>query len=145
MPRGFIDTAAVVKLYRNEPDSMAVVACVDVLDELIIAPITPLEFHFAFAIMVRMGVLTEREARVHLDAFDNEVGRFRILSATESIFSTALSLVDTHGMDQGLRPLDAIQLASALDENDVKPIDMFITTDKLLATVASMEGFVVQP
>ena len=64
---------------------------------------------------------------------------------SEPVFGTAQTLLAAHAVSDGLRPLDALQLASALEEHATKPIDSFLTTDLVLAKVALAQGLNVKP
>ena len=61
------------------------------------------------------------------------------------MIARAQSLLDGYAVNEELRSLDALQLASALEENTRTPLDLFITTDNVLARVAIRCGLSVKP
>jgi hypothetical protein len=63
MRRVFLVTSALVKLYRNEPNSALVRACLITGDDLLISELTPLEFDAACLAWVRQGLVAEVDAR----------------------------------------------------------------------------------
>lgn len=145
MARLFLDTSALVKLYRSEPDSPAVRACVSPADELLIAPIAPLEFHSAFFGLVRQRLIVPHEAASFLAAFAADRAQYVVLSPTDGTLRRAQSLLGAWAVNEGLRPLDSIQLASALEAHALMPLDGFVTTDAVLAAVARASGLAVRP
>ena len=52
MAHHFVDTSALVKIYRNEPNTAAVLACLAPNDTLVLSGITILEFESAFFLIV---------------------------------------------------------------------------------------------
>jgi predicted nucleic acid-binding protein len=145
MARIFLDTSALIKLYRTEPDSPVVQACVAPSDELFIARITPLEYRSAFFGLVRQGLLSLAGAQAAILAFESDLPQYVSIVADEAVFVRAQGLLDTWAVSDGLRPLDALQLASALEEHARQPLDALITTDIVLAHVARASGLVVKP
>jgi hypothetical protein len=69
MRRVFLDTSALVKFYRNEPNSALVRACLVTGDDLLISELTPLEFDAACLAWVRQGLVVESDARRRMSAF----------------------------------------------------------------------------
>jgi predicted nucleic acid-binding protein len=53
------------------------------------------------------------------------------------------ALIDAHGPSQALRTLDALHLALALDLQRNGLVDSIMTADKVLCTVAPLEGLPV--
>lgn len=145
MARSFLDTSALIKLYRAEPNSPAVQDCVDPADELVVARITPLEFRSAFFGLVRQGVLSLVDAQAVIGAFEDDLPQYVTAAATEAAFFRAQALLDRWAVSDGLRPLDALQLASALEERDRSGLDFLVTTDLVLARIAYAVGLAVRP
>jgi len=52
---------------------------------------------------------------------------------------------DTYAVSAGLRPLDALQLASALQVHATDPVDALITTDTVMTGVALASGLTIKP
>lgn len=145
MARKFPDTSALIKLYRNEPNSPEVRACFAPNDALLIAQITPLEFPSAFYGLVRQKLLTEAEAGQYIAGFRADISRYEIVSADQVVYAEALRLLDKYASQRSLRPPDALQLASALVEHLRVPLGAFVTTDKVLRDCAIGEGLTVLP
>ena len=114
MARTFIDTSALIKLYRTEPDSLSVRACILPADDILISQLTPLEFRSAFYGLVRQGLLALADAQVYIAAFQNDLPQYQVIPVEAKVFQEAELLLDTYAASEGLRPPDALQLASAI-------------------------------
>jgi predicted nucleic acid-binding protein len=145
LARIFTDTSALIKLYRTEPDSLAVCGCILPTDDILISQLTPLEFRSAFYGLVRQGLLALAGAQSYIVAFQNDLPQYEVIPVEAKVFQEAERLLDTYAASEGLRPLDALQLASAIAEHSSNPLDTFVTTDQILARVAAAEGFTVKP
>jgi predicted nucleic acid-binding protein len=145
MARNFLDTSGLIKLYRTEPETPAVQACLTPQDDLLIARITPLEFRSAFLGLVRQRLLPLASAQSYILAFESDLAQYSIVPAEEAVFLKAQVLLETYAASDGLRPLDALELASALEEHARLPLDAFITTDTVLINVARACGLTVKP
>lgn len=145
MARVFLDTSALVKLYRTEPDTQAVRACVSPDDELLLCDLTPLEFVSACLSWVRQGLVDESSARARIDAFKADLPGYGHVAITRATWSRALDLLDRFSAHDGLRPPDSLQLAAALEADSITAVDAFVTTDLVLAKVARSVGLTVAP
>lgn len=145
MARLFVDTSALIKLYRTEPDSADVQACMAQEDELVISQLALLEFRTAFATPVRMRLMSSRDANTYVSAFLSTLSRYTVVDIEPAIAARAALLLDTYAVSHGLRSLDAIQLASALSAHADQPLDALLTTDLAMATIATAEGLTVKP
>jgi predicted nucleic acid-binding protein len=145
MRRVFLDTSGLVKLYRNEPNSTLVRACLVTGDELLISDLTPLEFDAACLAWVRQGLVAEVNARGRMSAFAADLPNYTMVEIRRATWARARMLRDQHAIGEGLRAPDALQVAAALEEHDRAPIDLLITTDGVLATVAQASGLIVKP
>jgi predicted nucleic acid-binding protein len=61
------------------------------------------------------------------------------------VVSKAEVLIDQFAISEGLRPADALQLASALEAHAHSPLDALLTTDQVLSRCAVKSGLVVKP
>jgi predicted nucleic acid-binding protein len=145
MARVFLDTSALVKLYRTEPNSHLIQACVAPDDELLICNLTLLEFDSACLAWVRHNLVTEEDARARMAAFAADLGNYGIIEITQATWQHARLLLDQFTIDEGLRSPDALQIASALQEHTRHPIDSLVTTDVVLAKVARASMLTVVP
>ena len=145
MARQGLDTSAVLKLYRAEPNSPLVRACLAPPDELLISEIVPIEVLSAAYGLVRQGIAAKKEADTLIAAFDADILNYTILPFEAAILRDAERLLRTYAPFRSLRPMDAFHLATALLEHRRNPLDAFLTTDKVLIAVAQAEGLTVKP
>ena len=145
MIRGYLDTSAVLKLYMNEFNSAQVKQVIATLDQLIISRLTQIEVGTAIYGLVRRKRITYSHATKMISAFEADQFNYQNIIVSDECFVEAKRLVATFGISQGLRTADALQLASAIVEHKITPIDFFLTTDQVLAEVATLEGFDVKP
>lgn len=145
MARKFLDTSAVIKLYREEPDSDVVRAEVAPTDELLLSRLTLLEVRSAILGLVWQGRMRKRGARERIAAFDADVPNYVILPLSEPVLIRAAALIDSFTSSNWLKPPDAIQVASAIEAHAESPIDALVTTDHKQRIVAQANGLVVLP
>lgn len=145
MGRIFADTCALVKIYRVETNSPQVRACFASQDVILIAHASLLEFPSAFYGMVRQQRLTLQEASIYINAFCTDIQQYEMLPSDADVYSEAKHLLDCYAVTHNLRPMDALQLATALVEHRNTHLDTFVTTDRVLITVALAEGLTVKP
>jgi predicted nucleic acid-binding protein len=145
MPRKFIDTSALVKLYVAEPESPAVQAEIIIANEVLLSRWTIVEFRSAIYGLVRQNRFSQADAAHGLSQFDADLPNFGVLPVNEVTLQRAEALLDLHAITDGLRSLDAVQLAVALEEHGVRPIDAVVTTDQIMRRVALASGMVVAP
>ncbi|HEV2830375.1 MAG TPA: hypothetical protein VGW31_00220 [Hanamia sp.] len=72
--------------------------------------------------------------------FDNDLRKYIIVPVESNIFEKAKQLIFTYGVT-GLRTLDSIQLASAIEVKS--QIDKYFTSDKLLNLLFEKENLPV--
>ena|ERR1700722_14892927 len=145
MARLFLDTSVLIKLYHEEPNSPQIEACVHEGDTILLSEITPLEFHSACYGLVRRRFLTEQAIVPYLSRFASDLHQYETVSMTPAVIERAKSLLIRWGVPSNLKPLDALQLASALECDADFPLDAFVTTDKVLRTLAERSRLTVLP
>ena len=147
----FWDTSALVKHYHAELGTAKVDALLQVPGfQQVISRLGVTETFSVFAGKVRAGLVTQAE-------FDKLCRRF-LADTRGKVFSVARLLVAHHKEaerllrtygptpGQGIRTLDALQLAAALDLRNKGVIDTVVSADARLLGVAKAEGFsVVDP
>jgi predicted nucleic acid-binding protein len=143
--RRYLDTSALVKLYVPEPNSAAVQAEVFGAGELLISELALLEFRSAIYGMVRSGRVTAADAAATFATFAATASSYMVLPMGSQAIRRAQTLLDLYAVGQGLKPLDALQVAVAEIENQVTLVDVFISTDVVQRHVALLTGFVVRP
>lgn len=68
------------------------------------------------------------------------------MTISPAVFHQAVLLIRTHSLGDSLRTLDSVQLAVALELKRLGRMDHFVTSDKVLAAIASKEDLsVVDP
>jgi predicted nucleic acid-binding protein len=143
-PRFFFDTSALIKLYHEE-DGTAM------LDQLllehqpviIISDLSIIEMVSAFAKKVRVHAITEETFKQVVAAFEKDVLVFEVIYLDQAVKNRAVDLLKNRSLEQGLRTLDALQLAAALSGNITTSLDMFVAADKVLVNVAKTEDLPV--
>ena len=145
MARHFVDTSALVKLYRNEPQTAAVQSCIGSNDSLVLCGITFLEFQSAFFGLVRQGLLSQGTAQQRISLLRQDLRNFTLAPLTQMLVTSAEALIQQFGVSEGLRPADSLQLAAALDMHGQQPLDSIISTDVILRRCSTASGLIVKP
>lgn len=137
MSRPFVDTSAFAKLYLTEPDSRGFERWFADAMPVTISQLGVVELTSAPRKYARMGDLSTPAAADIERAFQADIGAgcMVVVELPPSTFHLARALLATHG-ERGLRTLDALQLASALECGAV----VFATADSRLAPVARASG-----
>jgi hypothetical protein len=88
-------------------------------------------------------VLSETQSSAVLRRFRSEIQerRFRVVLLRSHHFDAAESLIAIYGPSQGLRTLDALHLAVAIDLKHAGIVSSMLAADKILCRVAVLEGF----
>jgi uncharacterized protein len=119
VPGYFVDTSALAKLYHQERGSDYVERILNERSSKgIISRLSLVEFESVLAIKIRTGVLDPAGRTIALRRFRADIAGNRIIVGPpieEKHFQSATRLLRTHAVDRGLRTLDGIQLAVALD------------------------------
>jgi len=142
----FFDSSALVKLYHPELGSPQVEAAFQQPhSRIVISRLTGVELHSALSLKIRTGRLAIAEAALLRTRFLGDVaaGTIVVVAINESHYSTAEILIVKYGGRIGLRTLDALQLAVALEISQRAGLDAFMVADLALADVARAEGLVV--
>jgi len=79
MGRHFLDTSALVKLYRTEPQTQAVQACIKPNDALVLSGLAFLEFQSAFFGLVRQKHISTVDAQQRIALLQQDFGNFEII------------------------------------------------------------------
>ena len=136
----FLDTSALAKLYHEEVGSQYVERLLASPERtVVVSRLSLVEMESVLAIKVRTGELDAdgRElARRRLRA-DLAQGRLRLgPPIDEWYYRKARSLLVRHGVERGLRTLDAIQLAVALRLHESGVVSVFVAADHRLCRAA---------
>ncbi len=144
MPRYFLDTSAVAKVYRKEPGS-------DLMERIVSEPgsqcfisrLTILEMESVLALKFRTSEIDAGSLLMARRRLEADLGNRRFLVATvsDSHFRGARQLLIDHGQTEPLRGPDALQLSVALGLKRAGLVSVFVAADQKLCRVAMMEGF----
>lgn len=144
----FFDTSALVKRYHRESGTEVVDAAFeDSETDCVISDLGIVELYSAFAKKVRRGELSENGFEILVRAFGKEIREdtLQILSLDDEDKQTAVSLIETYGLSQSLRTLDAMQLA-VMTGLGPDPITRVYCADQRFLEIIEQEGFsVVNP
>jgi predicted nucleic acid-binding protein len=144
VPRYFLDTSALAKVYRKELGS-------DLLDRIVVEPgsqrfisrFTILEMESVLALKFRIGEIDEHSLLAARRRLEADLGSRRLLVATVSNehLRAARQLLIDHGRTEALRGPDALQLSVALGLKQAGLVSVFVAADQKLCRVAIIEGF----
>jgi predicted nucleic acid-binding protein len=137
----FLDTSSLVKLYHHEPGSDHLMGLLgNGIEDIYLSELAILEFQSAMWRKVREGKLGREAATSATSLFQGDRGQFRWIELDLATVDSASALLARYG-SEGLRSLDALQLASALF---LKDRDCgFLTSDTLLRGLFEREGLTV--
>jgi predicted nucleic acid-binding protein len=140
----FIDTSSLIKLYFREDGTTELDKLFSdySITEIFLSELTKIEFSSAIYKKVRTGDLQAQNARDILNAFVSDESKYQFILLDSEVISSSQKLIEKYGVN-GLRSLDAIQLASACTIKG--QIDFAISTDKLLNQFLIAEGFAISP
>lgn len=109
----------------------------------IISHLSIVEMESVLAIKMRTGEIDEPAMEIARRRFRADLAQQRLLVAPpvlEHHFHSARKLLVQYGVSEGLRTLDALQLAIALDLRQLGQIGVLAAADQRLCRVASIAG-----
>ena len=144
MPSYFIDTSALAKLYHREVGS-------DHIDRMVgqpgsrslISRLSIVEMESVLASKVRTGEIDQRDVEIARRCLRADLSQRRLLVGPPiqtRHYQTARELLVRYGASEGLRTLDALQLAIALDLQEFGLIAVIVAADQRLCRVATLAG-----
>ncbi|MBL8230385.1 MAG: type II toxin-antitoxin system VapC family toxin [Bryobacterales bacterium] len=144
MPNYFLDTSALAKRYHKESGS-------EYMDRILEQPgsrylishLSIVEMESVMAIKTRTGEIDDRALDIARRRFRADIARQRVFVSPpvhEHHFHSARRFLIQYGAAEGLRTLDAVQLAIALDLRHLGQVDVLVAADQRLCRVASMAG-----
>lgn len=135
----FIDTSALIKLYFNEEDTPRLdkLFSENIITEISISELTKIEFFSAIYKKLRTKDLQSQNANDILSAFVADETKYKVVLIDSEIVRNSQKLIEKYGVN-GLRSLDAIQLASACSLRG--NLDYALSGDKLLNQFLLDEG-----
>ncbi|MDX1959148.1 MAG: type II toxin-antitoxin system VapC family toxin [Leptospiraceae bacterium] len=129
--KSFFDTSSLVKKYIDETGSDTVTVLFENSDEVVLSPITRIEFLSAMQRLVNSNILTQENYKIALSEFTQDSVEFEYIKFDSILEEHVYEVIKKYG----LRSLDGIQLASAKISN----ADQFITSDTKLFEAALKE------
>ena len=142
----FFDSSALIKLYHPELGSERIAAMFGGPDRrIIISRLAGVELHSALALKTRTGHLAGGDAAALRIRFLDDVanGALALVAVSDFHYPAAERLIIRYGDRKGLRTLDALQLAVALDVQHRVGINALVAADKAFCEVATLEGLAV--
>lgn len=143
MPRYFLDTSALAKVYRKELGS-------ELIDRIVAEPgsqrfisrFAILEMESVLALKFRTGEIDEQSLLMARRRLEADLGSRRLLVATvnDDHLREGRRLLISHARTEALRGPDALQLAVALELRRAGLVSVFVAADKKLCRVATIEG-----
>lgn len=144
MPNYFLDTSALAKRYHTENGS-------DFVDRLLeqagsrswISHLSIVEFESVLAIKTRTREIDPPALEVARRRFRADLAQQRLLVGPpfhEIHFHSARRLLSQYGVTDGLRTLDALQLAVALDLKQCGHVGVLVAADQRLCRVSALAG-----
>ena len=146
MPRYFLDTSALAKVYRQETGSGFVDrALSESGSQYVISRLAIVEMESVFALKARMGEIDQGSVEIARSRLEADLARRRFLVAAvnDEHFRSARQLLVKHASVEALRTLDSLQLSVALGLRQAGLVTAFVAADQKLCPVASLEGFEV--
>lgn len=138
----YLDTSVLAKLYHAEIGTSETEQLVlSAGGGCYVSRLGVLEMRSVLAQKTRSGAIAEDAAATVLQRFRGDIRRRRFRPAGLRVrhYELAERLVDVYGLSSGLRSLDSLHLAVALDLRQNKLIDSIVAADRVLCRVAPME------
>ena len=134
----YLDTSSLFKLYHKEPgtEDLDRIFFDNSITAIFLSKITNVEFISAVYKRVRMKELHRKDAEQIIRLFDNDIKNYTIIPLSSTTIELAKTLILKYGQE-GLRTLDALQLASAIEVKDL--INKYFTADKILLSTFEKE------
>ena len=139
----FLDTSSLFKLYHKEPGTKELMDFFNknTIEVIFLAELTEIEFSSVIWKKCRKKEINEKVALTLIEAFGKDSKNFNFVPESKELRQIAKESIRKY-WKEGLRTLDSIQLASLLIIRD--NIDIFLTSDNLLAEIAIREKIKVK-
>jgi predicted nucleic acid-binding protein len=146
MARYYLDSSALVKRYHVESGSADVDSLFQTAgNRFFVSRLALVEVHSSFARLVREGVLAKSDFDMLTARLEEDVaaGILTVAAVSSPRLEFAAAVLDTHGLANPLRTLDAIHLATAHALHGRSRIMALVGADKKLLAVAPKCGLPV--
>ncbi len=139
----FLDTSSLFKLYHREADTAMLeqIFSTAKVTNVFLSEISKIEFTSTVWKKVRMREITELAAKITLDLFEADFGKYTFVPSDSFIVEQARVLTSKYGT-QGLRTLDSIQLSTSVSL--FQQVNIFFTSDNLLKSLFVAEGLPIE-
>lgn len=141
----FLDTSALAKLYHQELGSDYVESLLEAqgANRIFVSPLSLIEMESALATKARTKQLSQAGVEVARRKLRLDLAKRRLLASPDfekRHFEYARTCVAVYGNTDGLRSLDALQLAMAMHLSDAGLLNVLVAADQTLCRVARLEG-----
>lgn len=144
MPNYFLDTSALAKRYHKESGSEYMDRILEQPgSQSLISHLSIVELESVLAIKTRTGEIDRQALEIARRRFRADLAQQRlnvVPPVHERHFQSARKLIVQYGVTEGLRTLDALQLAIAVDLPQMGHVALFVAADQRLCRVASLAG-----
>jgi predicted nucleic acid-binding protein len=139
----FVDTSALVKFYYPEDGSEDVETLLLAAERVFVSRLCMVEMASALARKQRDGMIDKGTETRIWNAFQDDLRSAKVatLPLDEEVTDRAAALVRDLGAQEGLRTLDALQLAAAMNHRQA----VFLSADQRLTKIAALVGLRTQP
>ena len=136
--KAFLDTSSLLKLYHSEAgsDRLHEILSIDI-EAMYLSEIARIEFLSAIWKKIRQRDLAEEVGNAVISCFEADFNKFLWIKLSSDVIKRASDLLKKYG-DDGLRTLDSIQLACAVELKDENC--SFFTSDRLLQILFNKEN-----
>ena len=134
----FLDTSSLFKLYHQEANSALVEGLFtsQAVTEVFLSELTKVEFASTVWKKQRVGEISESQARILLQAFEDDFSRYTFMQLDGVVVEQARNLLAIYGQS-GLRALDSMQLSTAVSLRH--QANLFVSADQLLGSCLRQE------
>lgn len=137
-----LDTSGLIKYYTIEIGSKNVEAIInDSTNQIFISDLSIVELVSTLAKKVRMKAMGANGFHLARRRFfaDIVANKFNVEMLRQEHGRSAINLLVKHATKRGLRTLDALQLAIAIDPKSRRGLDGFVCADDKLAKIIKLE------
>lgn len=138
----FLDTSALSKFYHREPgtDELDTLLKNQSAVQLYISEVTIVEFYSATTKKLRVSEINFERAYELISLLETDIKNYKIVKIDSSLLHRAKELALQYSQE-GLRTLDAVQIASAIEvSDDITLVKIF---DDKQSAVMNLEGLKV--
>lgn len=138
----FLDTSSLFKLYYAEAGTEIIedIFINNKVTTVFLSELTKIEFASTVWKSVKTGLISEIQAKSLLQAWDADKANYFFVPVDTPVVDQAKFCIEKYGV-QGLRTLDSIQLATAVQVKQT--VDLFISSDNLLNSFLQKENLPV--